>query len=78
MSIMVTSAAHNANVYPYSILSDTPLSPSFCKNGLAANSHHNAVIIFAEGIFLLCPRAYFSGNSHSNLSSALFGLSGQI
>ncbi|MBU0626927.1 hypothetical protein KKH82_05985 [Patescibacteria group bacterium] len=45
---------------------------------MIASSHQSANATLVAGIFLLCPRAYFNGINHSNLSSALFGLSGPI
>ncbi len=77
-SSIVTSAAHKAKVYPYSTFSLTPESQSCLRNGLATDSPPSAVIILADGIFLLCHNAFLSGNIHSNLSSALFGWSAHI
>jgi len=54
-------------------LSEIPLSPRLLRNGLATTSPPRAVNVFAAGIFLLCPRAFLSGNIPSKLSSALFG-----
>jgi len=72
-SSIVTSAAHNANGYQYSTLSEIPLSPSDLRNGLTTTSPPRAVNILAAGIFLLCPRAFLSGSIPSNLSSASLG-----
>jgi hypothetical protein len=77
-SNIVTSAAHKANGYQYSTLSEIQLSPRSLRNGLATTSPPNAVNVLAAGMFLLCPRAFLRGNTHSNESSALFGLSAQI
>ena len=72
-SSIVISAAHKANGYQYSTLSEIQLSPRLLRNGLATTSPPSAVNIFAAGIFLLCPSAFLSGNIPSNLSSASFG-----
>gem|GEM_PF-6204761 len=77
-SSIVISAAPNAIVYPYCTLSFTPLSPSPWRNGLIASSHQSANAIFADGMLRLWPNANLKGIAHSNLSSALFGLSGPI
>jgi len=70
---MVTSAAHRANGYQYSTLSDIQLSPILLRNGFAITSPPRAVNTLAAGIFLLCPRAFLSGNMPSKRSSASFG-----
>jgi hypothetical protein len=77
-SNILTSAAHRANVYQYETHISTQLNHSLFKNGLATSSHHRLNNILDDGIFLLCHRASFNGNNHSNLSSALLGASGQI
>ncbi len=52
-SSILTSAAPNAKVYPYSILSEIHERPSCLRNGLTASSPPSAVIILDAGIFLL-------------------------
>ena len=73
-----TSHAPSANVYPYWIFSWIQLKPRLIKNGFATVSHPRAVIILADGTFLLCHNAYLRGNSPENVSSALPGVSGPI
>lgn len=72
-SSIVTSAAPSANGYQYSTLSEIEVNHNFLRNGLATISPPSAVNTFAAGIFLLCPRAYLSGNTHSKELSALLG-----
>ena len=52
-------------------------NPNDFKKGLTTASQPSAINILMAGMFLLCHRAVLIGNNHSNLLSALFGLSGQ-